>query len=176
MPVEFARLRDELVQLIESDRHLLIGAKALIQYTRPRFTQDTDYAVEQRVFRRVRKWFRDHADAVSFEDVGEALRCPPLAIDVVNATNHPVRLEVIRHENGLPSPEGLAAFKYVAMTSLTRPRTERIQDFADFSRLVVLDAFDIAKLTAYLVDPYDAQRDEVTRLIADIRAGRPVQI
>jgi hypothetical protein len=175
MPDKTARLRKELIALIESGRHLLIGAQALIQYTRPRYTEDTDYAVGQQMFRRVRKWFRDRRETVDYEDAGEMIRSKSLALDIINAHNNPVLLCVLRAESGLPSPEALAACKYAAMTSPTRDRAERIQDFADFSRLVLLEDFDAQKLLGYLATPYDAQRNEVARLIDDIRSGRPVR-
>ena len=175
MPDKTARLKKDLIALIESGRHLLIGAKALIQYTRPRFTEDTDYAVGRQMFRRVRKWFRDRRETVDCEDAGEMIRSKSLALDIINAHNNPVLLCVLRAESGLPSPEALAACKYAAMTSPTRDRVERIQDFADFSRLVLLDDFDTRKLLGYLAPPYDAQRDEVARLIDDIRSGREVR-
>ena len=175
MPDEDARLRQELVALIESGRHLLIGAKALMRYTRPRFTEDTDYAVGLQMFRRVRKWFRDHGHCVSYDDVGEEIRSKSLAVDVINAHNNPVLLHVLQSETGLPSAEGLAAYKYVAMTSPTRARAERIQDFADFSKLVLLGDFDAARFLGYMVGSYEEQRSEIEQLIDDIKAGRPVR-
>ena len=175
MSEDTANLRQELVDLIESGRHLLIGAKALARFTRPRFTEDTDYAVDLQAYRRVSKWFRERRDRVTYEDLGEAIRCKTLAIDVINAHNNDVLLEVLQHETGLPSAEGLAACKFVAMSSPTRDRADRIQDFADFSRLALLDEFDAQKLLSYMVGPYAEQREETQRLIDDIRAGRPVQ-
>ncbi len=176
MSEEDVRKRTELIALIESDRHLLIGAKALIRYTQPRFTDDTDYAVGMRLFRCVRKWFKDHADSVAYDDEGEAIRSRSLAVDVLNAAHHPVLLEVLKAETGLPSLEGLAAFKYVAMVSPARGRSERIQDAADFSRLVLRADFDAEKLMAFMVGPFEAQRDDVRRLIDDLKAGRPIQV
>ncbi|HEY3245179.1 MAG TPA: hypothetical protein VGM03_17700, partial [Phycisphaerae bacterium] len=99
-------LRRELIGLIESGRHLLIGAQAVIHYTQPRFTQDTDYAVDLRGFRRVRKWMKDRKESVSYRDVGEALHCDSLGIDVLNGGVHPVLAAVLRSERGMPSPEG----------------------------------------------------------------------
>lgn len=165
-----------LTALIESGRYLMIGAQAVIHYTRPRFTDDTDFAVDVRAFRRIRKWLRDHKDVLSWRDTGDALQCDVLGIDVLNATPHPVLAAVLKKERGIPSPEGLAAFKYVAMTSKTRPTPDRIQDAADLARLVLLPAFADAKLLEHLVGSYEELRPEVERYIAAIRAGRPIRI
>lgn len=169
-------LRAELISLIESRRHLLIGAQALIRYTEPRFTADTDYAVGMQMFRRVRKWFKDRQAEIEYKDEGEAIRSPALAVDVLNAAHNPVLLGVLKAETGLPSPEGLAAYKYVAMVSPARGRTERMQDVVDFSKLVLRAGFDADKLLAYMVGPYAEQRDTIERLIRDLEEDRPIQI
>jgi hypothetical protein len=169
-------LRRELIALIESGRHVLIGAQAVIHYTEPRFTQDTDYAVDIRGFRRVRKWLKHHKQEVNYRDVGEALHCDSLGIDILNGGVHPVLAAVLRSERSMPSPEGLAAFKYVSMTSDTRPVPRRLRDAADFSQLVLRPGFDTERLLAFMVPPYDELRGQVEQLIADIKAGKPIQI
>ena len=169
-------LRAELIRLIESGRHLLIGAQALIQYTQPRFTADTDYAVGTKLFQRVRKWFRDNADQVAFCDEGEAIRSESLAVDVLNTVHNPVLAEVLKAETGLASREGLAACKYVAMVSPARGRERRLRDVADFAALVLCEGFDSAKLLAYMVGPYAEQRETIERLIRDLEEDRPIQI
>ena len=169
-------LRAELIRLIESGRHLLIGAQALIRYTEPRFTADTDYAVGMQMFRRIRKWFKDRQAEIEYKDEGEAIRSPTLAIDVLNAAHNPVLLGVLKAETGLPSPEGLAAYKYVAMVSPARGRTARMQDTVDFSKLVLRPGFDSGKLLAYMVGPYAEQRDTIVQLIRDIEEDRPIKI
>jgi len=169
-------LRRELIDLIESGRHLVIGAAALARYVRPRFTDDVDYAVGLALFRRVRKWFKDHADITPYVDEGEALRCQALGVDVINAAANEVLRFVLKAERGLPSPEGLAACKYAAMTSPTRGRAERLQDAADLAKLVALSDFDTGRLLSFLVGPYEPDRPRVRRLISDLRAGRPIRI
>lgn len=176
MSEEDTRNRVALIALIESERHLLIGAKALIQYTQPRFTDDTDYAVGMQAFRRVRKWFKDRAGEVTYVDEGEAIRSQSLAVDVLNAAHHPVLLEVLKAETGLPSPEGLAAFKYAAMVSPARGRSDRIQDAADFSKLVLRGDFDVDKLLRFMVGAFEPLREEVRQLIDDLENGRPIQV
>lgn len=169
-------LRRELIELIESGRYLLIGAQALIRYTAPRFTDDIDYLVGPRAFSRIRKWLKDHAEAVSHSDEGEAIRSESLAVDVVNARNNPVRSAVLKAESGVPSPEALAACKYVAMTNPTRGRSARLQDAADFSKLVLREGFDRSRLLSFMVARYEPQRGAVAKLLDDLVSGRPVEL
>ncbi len=169
-------LRAELIRLIESRRHLLIGAQALIRYTEPRFTADTDYAVGMQMFRRVRKWFKDRQAEIEYKDEGEAIRSPTLAIDVLNAAHNPVLLTVLKAETGLPSPEGLAAYKYVAMVSPARGRERRLRDAADFTALVLCEGFESEKFLAYMVGPYAEQRETIVQLICDLEEDRPIEI
>lgn len=169
-------LRRELVELIESARHLLIGAQALMQYTPPRFTDDVDYLVGPKSFARIRKWLRAHEPEGAHVDEGEAIRAEGLAVDIVNARHNPVLSAVLKAESGVPSPEALAACKYVAMTNLTRGRSARLQDAADFSKLVLRDAFNRKKLIGYMVDRYEQEHAAIEKLIDDLAAGRPVEL
>lgn len=163
----------ELVEMIESDKHVLIGAKAMAFYTEPRFTRDTDYVVSGRSFQRIRKWMRDNN--VSGEDLGTVLRFRALAVDVLDGRGNSVLKEILRRESAKPSVEALAASKYVSFTNQQRgPR--RMQDVADFVQLVTLGGFDPAKLEGYLAGEYAPQLPEILQLIDDIRAGRPITI
>jgi hypothetical protein len=159
----------ELVALIESDRHLLVGAKALAAYLKQRFTEDTDYVVGHSSFQRVRKWMKKRS--IPHEDTGEAIRSEKLGIDVIDAANNPVLLEILKRESGLPSPEALAATKYLAIVSGTREPQRVHFDIGDFMGLVGLEGFDVAKLLGFLVDRYEQQRPHVRDLIAKIKAG-----
>lgn len=163
----------ELIEIIESGEYLLIGAKALAHFVKPRFTADTDYVVSGKTFQRIRKWARDNG--VQVEDVGFVLRFESLAVDVIDARSNAVFKELLKQEAGLPSPEALAAAKYVAIVNQQRG-LRRFQDIADLAELVVLQGFDLVRLRAYLVDPYAERWTDVEKLIADIRAGRPVTI
>jgi hypothetical protein len=163
----------ELMELIESDKHVLIGAKALAFYTEPRFTQDTDYIVSGRTFQRIRKWMRENN--VAGADLGLVLRFHSLAVDVLDGRGNSVLKEILRREPAKPSAEALAASKYVSLVSQQRgPR--RMQDVAVFAQLVTLDRFDLDTLKDYLVEEYAAQWPEILQLIEDIRAGRPITI
>ncbi|MBI4580143.1 MAG: hypothetical protein HY718_10605 [Planctomycetes bacterium] len=165
--------RQELIELIDSGKHVLIGAKAMAYYTQPRFTEDTDYIVSGQTFARIRKWARQKG--VAAEDLGLVLRFRSLAVDVIDGRSNPVLKEILKHEATRPCPEALAAAKYVSFINQQRGE-RRLQDVADFARLVVLSSFDRTKVQGYMVGEYAAQWPEVDKLIADIKAGRPITI
>jgi len=159
----------ELVAVIEADRHLLVGARAMAVYVEQRFTEDTDYLVGHKTFQKVRRWFKKQG--VEHEDTGEAIRSAVLGLDIIDASNNPVLIEILEHETGVPSPEGLATTKYVAMVSGTREQWKLHHDIADFIRLVGLEGFDVAKFLGYLVDRYAEQRAHAEELIDQIHRG-----
>ncbi len=163
----------ELIELIESGRHVLIGAKALAYYTEPRFTEDTDYVVSGQTFARIRKWMREKK--VEHQDLGLVIRFRSLGVDVIDGRSNAVLKEILKRENVKPSAEALAAAKYISFINMHRgPR--RIQDVADFALLVVLKDFDLSRLRSLLVGEYAAQWGEVEKLIRDIREGKPITI
>lgn len=165
--------RKDLIALIESGAHLIIGAKALAHYTPPRFTEDTDYVVCAQTFTRIRKWARDKA--VETQDLGMVLRFPSLAVDVIDVRSNGVFKDLLERENKIPSPEGLAAAKYISMVNPHRG-DRRFADVGDFAQLVKLPRFDLDKLRSFLVNTYPEQWPDVVKLIDDIKQGRPITI
>lgn len=165
--------RQELMELIESGKHVLVGAKALAYYTDPRFTEDSDYIVDGKTFQRIRKWAADKG--IPVEDLGLVLRLRTLAVDVIDARSNAVLKEILKHESAKPSPEALAAAKYVSFVNQTRGR-RRIRDVSDFSDLVVLKDFSLDKMKTYMVAEYESQWPDVVKLVEDIKAGRPITI
>jgi hypothetical protein len=163
--------RQELEAIIRQGGGLLIGAKALARYLKPRFTEDTDYLVDGRTFQKVRSWFREHKDRIQCEDEGEAITCDMLGIDIVDARNHPVLIEIVRRESIVPSAEALAAMKYCS--AINPARTRRDQDAVDFRSLVKVPGFDDAKCLGYFVDRFESLRGEVAAAIEKIRKGDP---
>lgn len=159
----------QLVALIESERHLLIGAKALATHMEQRFTQDTDYLVSRRGFERVRKWLTDQQ--IDHRDEGDALLIRALAIDVVDADWHPVLKEVLKHETGIPSSEALAALKYAAIVNKSRDQRKRHSDISDLVGLVTLPKFDVARFLAFLVERCEQQGPQLGELVERIRRG-----
>ena len=159
----------ELVGLIEADRHLLVGARAMAVYVEQRFTEDTDYLVGHKTFQKIRRWFKQQG--VEHEDTGKAIRSTTLGLDIIDASNNPVLVEILKRENGVPSREALAVSKYVAMVSGTRQQWKLHHDIADFIRLVGLESFDVGRFLGYLVERYEEQRAHAEELIGKILRG-----
>ncbi|MFH0983093.1 MAG: hypothetical protein V2A79_16360 [Planctomycetota bacterium] len=165
----------KLVELLETDRHLLVGAKALAAYIKQRFSEDTDYVVGHRTFQKVRKWLKQQR--LAHEDNGEAIQVGVLGIDIIDARHHPVLQEILKRENGIPSPEALAATKYIAIVSATRGPQKRHFDIGDFIGLVTLDGFDVERFLEYLVGNYAEQRPHAREVIDRIQKGEsPITI
>lgn len=159
----------EFVALIESDRHVLVGAKALATYVEQRFTKDTDYVVGHTVFLRARKWLKEQN--VEHNDHGQVIQSEEIGIDIIDAGSNPVLQEILRQESGIPTPEALAATKYIAIVSGTRSQRKLHLDISDFIGLVTLENFDVKKFVAYLVDRYEEQRSQARDLIDRIHRG-----
>jgi len=168
------RLRDELIALIESGRHIVIGARATMFYTQPRYTADVDYAVGRREFLRVRKWFKQ--SEADFQDNGEAIECPALRVDVIDASRNAVMKAVLARHTGIPSLEAVATLKYVAAISSTRPYERRQQDSADLAVLVLRPGFDDQAFLTLLVGPYQEEIERARTVLADIKAHRRITL
>ncbi len=158
-----------LVAIIEGGRHLLVGAKAMAQYVEQRFTRDTDYLVDHKLFLEIRRWF--NREKVPHEDTGEAILSESIGIDVIDAHHNPVLKALLHNERGIPSPEALAATKYVAIISGTRGQPKLSFDIGDFISLVTLEAFEVEKFLDFLVDRYTEQRGHARELIEKIKRG-----
>lgn len=159
----------KLIALIEAGRHLLVGAKAMAQYVEQRFTRDTDYLVDYRLFLEVRRWFG--RENIPHQDKGEAILSESVGIDVIDAHHNPVLKALLDSERGIPSPEALAATKYVSIISGTRGQPKLSFDIGDFISLVTLEAFEVEKFLNFLVDRYAEQRDRARKLIDKIKRG-----
>jgi len=168
------RLRDELIALIESGRHIVIGARATMFYTQPRYTADVDYAVGRREFLRIRKWFKQ--SGADFQDNGEAIECPALRVDVIDASRNAVMKAVLARQSGIPSLEAVAALKYVSAISPSRPYERRQQDAADLAALVLRPGFDDRAFLALLVGPYQDEIERARTALADVKAHRKITL
>jgi hypothetical protein len=165
--------RQELIEIIEGGRHVLIGAKALAYHTQPRFTEDSDYLVGAQVFTRIRKWIRE--ENVEHQDLGMVIRFLSLGVDVIDARSNEVLKEILNRRQSPASAEALAAAKYVSFINPVRgPR--RIQDVADYAQLVTLPNFNLDEFRTFFVGVYQNQWPEAEKLVADIKAGRPITI
>lgn len=165
------KLQDELVAMIESDRHIIVGARATMFYTRPRYTADIDYAVGRKQYGKIIRWLGQAG--VSFTSEGEAILCSELRVDVIDASRNEVIQEVLEQQRGVPSLEAVAALKYVAAISPTRSYERKQQDAADLTALVLCPEFDEGAFVRFLVGPYADEVEKAKGILADIKAHRP---
>ena len=168
------RRQRELIALIAAGQHIVLGARATMFYTRPRYTADVDYAVGKGQFAKIRTWFK--RSDLSYEFNGEGIECPAIRVDVIDGSRNAVIEEVLGQARGIPSLEAVAALKYVAAIRSTRPYDRRQQDAADLAALVLTSGFDAAAFLALLVGPYEAERERAGRVLADIKAHRSFQL
>ena len=150
------RLREELIALIESGLHIILGARATMFYTKPRYTADIDYAVGKRDFAEVRRWFEDSGVAHEFN--GEAIECPALGVDVIDGSQNAVIEAVLARD--------------VAAISPTRAYERKQQDAADLVALVLRPGFDDGAFLQLMVGPYAAELQQARTVLADIKAHR----
>ena len=167
-------LQDRLIQLIESGPHIVVGARATMFHTRPRYTADVDYAVGRAEFARIREWL-DEA-GLHYEFNGEAVECKALRVDIIDGSRNAVINAVLEAKSGIPSLEAVAALKYVAATSPTRPYERKQQDAADLTALVLKPGFDDDAFAALFVGPYQAEVDRARAVLADIKAHRKTNL
>ncbi|MCP4246691.1 MAG: hypothetical protein GY778_06550 [bacterium] len=171
---ESQRRQQELIALIEAGPHIVLGARATMFYTRPRYTADVDYAVDQAQFAKIRTWFEQ--SGLSFGFNGEAIECPAIRVNVIDGSRNAVIEAVLRQAKGIPPLEAVAALKYVAAISPTRAYDRKQQDAADLAALVLKSGFDDAAFLALLVGPYEAERERAGQVLADIKAHRSFQL
>lgn len=168
------RLSEDLIALVESGRHIVLGAQATMFYTKPRYTADIDYAVGGQDFAKVRRWFEE--SGVAYEFNGEAIECPALRVDVIDGSRNAVIEAVLARESGIPCLEAVAALKYVAAISPTRAYERRQQDAADLAALVLRPGFDDQAFLQLMVGPYTAEVERATGVLADIKAHRKTSL
>lgn len=167
------KLQDELVAMIESDRHIILGARATMFYTKPRYTADTDYAVGPKQYAKILRWLGQAG--VSFASQGESILCSELRVDIFDATHNAVIQEVLKQQQkGVPSLEAVAALKYVAAISPTRTYERKQQDAADLIALILRPEFDDASFLQHLIGPYADDLGKAEQLLADVKAHRPI--
>ena len=196
----FGELMDEQLEVLDrvgrllervGARWALVGGHAVSAYVRPRLTVDVDFLVEGRRREAVESALRETGYTLRPEaDVVRVLRGPddaePIA-DLLFSHLHALWAEALRNASEvayqgrmvrLVSRPALVAMKYLAAVSPLRSVPERHQDVADIALLVTRgwtseEAAEANRL-AHLAHPGAAE--ELTRLVDDLRAGRPVTI
>ena len=169
-------------------RYVLVGAHAINMYTgKPRATQDVDVVTDApaKARRAIADAFphlvaTDHPVVVRFTEDGEEV------LDIIKAGSGKVFRRVLRLVNSVemdgravvvPTIEAALALKFNSMISPSRQADDRMQDAVDFSRAAKADVeLDDALLFELGELVYVGGGAELRKLVADARAGRPLEL
>lgn len=166
-------------------RYVVVGAHAANGYNgRPRTTVDVDVAV--RFPRKAAKAIAAKFPQLQMRDTPVAIRFIDgdfEAIDLLKPTNLLRRLleetREVKIEGGnvrIPVLEGVLAAKFAAMASFHRRTTDKLQDGADFMRIIDANEQIDLKLLNELGDlVYPEGGEFLLKLVADARAGRRLE-
>lgn len=152
---DWETLRRRLLSLVTKGKRLMVGATAMQQYVEVRPTADLDYLVDDRIFTNVEFFLDTESIPHAVDHVKSAFVIRILSVDVIRASSHPVLQAVLKEEGStkhttMPSPEALAALKYVSLVSPTRPAKKKKQDRLDFEMLAADPEFSTDSLRKWL--------------------------
>ena len=169
-------------------KYIIVGAHAVNSYSsKPRATVDVDLIAQfpKKARDALLAAFPD-LEAREFPVVIRLLRAGVEAIDIIQPTSGKLFREALKHVTTLkidkvivclPRVEALVAMKFNSMVTLTRQPGDRFQDAADFTRVVQNHAkLDIALLKQLAELAYPGASIEIAKMVADIRAGKPINI
>jgi hypothetical protein len=169
-------------------RYVLVGGHAINLYTgKPRATQDVDVvtAAPVKARRAVQQAFphltaEDHPVVVRFKEGGKEV------IDLIKAGSGKLFQRVLRlvvqvkiagEPVAVPRPEAALALKFYSMVNPARPTDDRMQDAVDFSRAAKMqEKLDQPLLHELGELVYAGGGDALLKLLADARAGRPLEL
>lgn len=181
----------EVLAAVESDS-VLVGGLAVGYHGRLRATVDVDLLVRKRKIGRIAKELAARGFVVVRQDgmarvyaAGAAPGRDEAIARLVEREANPVLREAARaseeaivlgHRLEVVSRGALVALKFHAALSPTRRLGDRYQDVADIDRIVAkhFDAEDEALAVA--AGAYPGAGDDLARMLADLRAGRPVRL
>jgi hypothetical protein len=169
---------------------VLVGAYGLAGWTqKPRATEDVDVIVAGRQHKKaVRALLAAFPDLDADEqEVVTRFRhrnTRTVAIDVMKpnqlyraAFKHTVRVKMGHQRYRIPSLEMALAMKFAPMISLTRQDPDKLQDAADFSRIVLANPdIDLKALSALAELVYSGGGREIVELVRRVRAGERLQL
>ena len=187
-----AQLADVLSEV--GSEHALVGGLAVGHHGRERATIDVDLLVPKRKLGRIRNALESRGYVVRTTD--DQVRVYPPAsdpdqaeaiADLVVAEANPVlraAFEAVEPATILGQPiqvvqrGALVALKFHAAMSRTRAHADRLQDVVDIERVITrrFDEEDAALAQRIAAHSYPGAEDDLSRLLADLRAGRPVTI
>jgi hypothetical protein len=153
-----------------------------------RATQDVDVLVTKRDVPRAIRVLAEafpYLEVMNFSTVARFVDpvTQKVVLDVMKPTSRTMqsvfrRTIAIKDTHRIPTLEMALVAKYVAMTAPNRKRLKRMQDLVDFANMAVQNraAIDMAKLRRIGDAIETGHAERITELIADIDAGRALEI
>jgi hypothetical protein len=184
----------DVIAVLNNNRisFVLVGAYGLAGWTKkPRATEDVDVIVAPRQHKKaVRELLATfpHLEADE-QEVVTRLRdreTRDVAIDVIKPNQlyrsafkpgHTERVRSGSQEYRVPSLEMALAMKFAPMISLVRADPDKLQDAADFSRIVLANLeIDLDKLAELGDLVYSGDGKEILELVRRVRAGEKLDL
>lgn len=181
----------EVLAILHSARvdFVLVGAHSIAGWTRkPRATVDVDVVVSSRSLRKAQRAVhaafpdlvvRDlevvtrYLDPATRESVIDLMKPRDALIKAV--FDHSVVVEMSGQKVRIPDLEMAAGLKFAAMVGIHRAQPDKMQDAADFARIVAGNPkLDLARLARLGELVYPGGGAEVRRLVDDVRHERPL--
>jgi hypothetical protein len=170
-------------------RCVIMGTHALGTWrSEPRATQDVDVLVRKKDVRKALRALGAEYPVLTVEDTPAVARFIDPAsgksvLDVLKPTESVYQL-VFRHTipvgeaHSIPNLEMALTSKFAAMVSPNRPPAKKMVDGGDFMDVVIHNrsAIDLPKLKRLAGKVYPNGGAEIMRMIADIDAGRTIQL
>jgi hypothetical protein len=168
---------------------VLAGAHAIGGWTKkPRATVDVDVVIasksHRKAIRAVRVAFPD-LEVRDFEVVTRLIDpgTGDAVIDLMKPKDkllrtifeNSIRIKIEGQAARIPDLEMAAALKFAAMVGIYREHPDKMQDAADFARIVVANPkIDIQRLAGLAELVYSGGGAESTRLVGAVRQGKPL--
>ena len=170
---------------------VLVGAYGLAGWTKkPRATEDVDLVVAARHHKKALRALLaafPHLEADEYEVVTRLRdrESRDVAVDVMKP-NQPLYRETFKHtvqihsggqDYRIPSLEMALAMKFGSMISLTRSDPDKLQDAADFSRMVLANPeIDLGQLAELGDLVYPGGGQEIVEKVRQVRAGEILKL
>jgi hypothetical protein len=165
---------------------VLIGANAVNAYSgKPRASQDVDFVcdkpkklitlIKKTIAKKISLEIKENAVVFRLSKNGEEF------LDIIKPYNELLKIALSKtkrvREFSIPIIEVVVALKYAAMISPHRQQDDQLQDAVDFSRIVRNNpGLNIKKTIEYASSVHETAADEIKKFIADIRAGKRLNI
>jgi len=169
-------------------KYVIAGAHAANAYvSRPRTTVDVDViATQPERARNALLLEFPELKATTYPVVIRMLLDGREAIDVIRPTSSAVFKAAVKNPRtiligkvpvNVPQLECVLAMKFASMTTLTRKLPDRMQDAADFAKLVDNNpTIDESRFHQIAELAFEGGGDEAVKMVASVRAGKPLQI